>query len=245
MAKREWWAVLLFLLASCASAPTVHSGAAGLLFEDDSSEDCRKAAEDDGDEGCVTIACEGGACGLYRCEDVASAAVAFRTGAPAAPMAGMGNSPQRYWGGPQVLPGREPVLVFRKERPEELPSQKTLRTARREWEQATKEKHHIFPRAFEPYFNRRGINIHEYTLAIDVKLHKQIHGGASGAPWNADWRQYIERIERDALEDGASGAEVRKQLFEFAGGMIQKYRLVGMPMSYWQQLTANMRLAKE
>ncbi|AKF86295.1 hypothetical protein MFUL124B02_24545 [Myxococcus fulvus 124B02] len=38
---------------------------------------------------------------------------------------------------------------------------------------------------------------------------------------------------------------MRKQLFEFAGGMIQKYGLVGMPMSYWQQLTANMQLAKE
>ncbi|SET76596.1 Predicted lipoprotein of unknown function [Myxococcus fulvus] len=79
-----------------------------------------------------------------------------------------------------------------------------------------------------------------------MKRHKQIHGGANGAPWNADWRQYIERIERDALEeDGLTGAEVRRRLFEFAGGMIQKYRLVGMPMSYWQQLTENMRLAKE
>ncbi|GEN12441.1 Predicted lipoprotein of unknown function [Myxococcus fulvus] len=150
MAKRGWWAVLLCLLTNCASAPTVHGGAVGLSLENDSAEDCRKAADDDGDEGCVTIACEGGECGLYRCEDVASAAVAFRTGAPAAPMAGVRTSPQRYWGGTQVLPGREPVLVFRKERPEELPSQKTLRTARKEWEQATKEKHHIFPEPSSP-----------------------------------------------------------------------------------------------
>ncbi|GEN11671.1 Myxococcus xanthus paralogous lipoprotein family TIGR02269 [Myxococcus fulvus] len=246
MTKREWWVVLLLLLASCASAPAVHAGAFELSLKEESAEDCREAAEDDGDEGCVTIACEDGACGLYRCEDVASAAVAFRTGAPAAPMAGVGNSPQRYWGASQVLPGREPVLVFRKERPQELPSQKELRKARKEWEQATKEKHHIFPRAFADYFASRQINIHEYVLAIDVKRHKEIHGGGHGAPWNADWLQYITQVEREAnLEGGPRPAEVRQRLFDFGGLMVQRYRLVGMPMTYWQQLTANMRIAED
>ncbi|MBZ4399386.1 TIGR02269 family lipoprotein [Myxococcus sp. AS-1-15] len=246
MTVRRWWAVLFFLLVSCASAPAVRAEVEGLPLEDDSAADCRTAAEDDGDEGCVTTACDGGVCGLYRCEDVASAAVAFRTGAPTAPMAGVGNAPQRYWGAPQVLPGREPVLVFRKERPEELPSQKALRKARQEWEQATKEKHHIFPRAFESYFASRRINIHEWTLAVDVKRHKEIHGGAYGAPWNADWRQFIERVEGEvAKKSDTTPEEVRRRLFDFAGLMIQKYRLVGMPMSYWQQLTANMQLSKD
>ncbi|MCK8502769.1 TIGR02269 family lipoprotein [Myxococcus fulvus] len=231
--------MLVFLLASCASAP-VHGGAVELSLEDDSAEDCREAAEEDGDEGCVTIACDAGACGLYRCEDVASAAVAFRTGAPVAPMAGVGNSPRRYWGAAQVLPGRQPVLVFRKERPEELPSQKALRKARAEWEQVPKEKHHIFPRAFEDYFVRQGINIHEFALAIDVKRHKELHRGERGAPWNAEWSAFIEVLPRDI-----GRRETRRRLFEHASSMIQRYRLVGMPMSYWQALTANMRLAED
>jgi len=147
-------------------------------------------------------------------------------------MAGVGTSPQRYWGAPQVMPGREPVLVFRKERPEELPSQKALRKAREEWEKAPKEKHHIFPRAFEAYFREQGINIHEVVLLIEVKRHKELHSGFQGAPWNADWAALIDKL----LLERVSKDEARRRLMEHAGYMIRKYRLLGMPMSYWQQL---------
>ncbi|MCP3097283.1 TIGR02269 family lipoprotein [Myxococcus sp. K15C18031901] len=239
---RSWWVVLLLLLVGCASAPV--AGRLDLPREDDSAEACAEAAEEDDDEGCITLACDGDTCGLYRCEDVSSAPMAFRTAGTAAPMAGVGTSPQRYWGAPQLMPGREPVLVFHIERPEELPTTKALRKARAEWERAPKEKHHIFPRAFEAYFNRQGINIHEFAFAIDVKRHKALHSGERGAPWNAEWEAHIWRLERER-EAGLPRGEIRRRLFEFAGGMIQKYRLVGMPMSYWQQLTAKMRLAED
>ncbi|MCE9667772.1 TIGR02269 family lipoprotein [Myxococcus stipitatus] len=236
---RVWWVVLLCLLGGCASAPV--AGRVELPREDDSAEDCTEAAEEDDDEGCVTVACVGDTCGLYQCEDVSSAPLALRGGGVAAPMVGVGTSPQRYWGAPQVMPGREPVFVIRWHRREELPSQKALRKAREAWEKVPKEKHHIFPRAFEKYFEEQGINIHEYALAIDVKRHKEIHGGgAEGAPWNKDWSDYIERLNKRLPK-----RETRRLLFERAGYLIQKYRLVGMPMSYWQQLTANMRLAED
>ncbi|MCE9671557.1 TIGR02269 family lipoprotein [Myxococcus stipitatus] len=227
---RAWWVVVLFLLASCASAPVAERFE--LPREDDSAEDCAEAAEEDGDEGCVTMACDGDTCGLYRCEDVSSAPLALRGASAPAPMAGVGTSPQRYWGAPQVMPGREPVLVFHMERPEELPSQKALRKAREEWEKAPKEKHHIFPRAFEVYFNRQGINIHEVVLAIEVKRHKELHSGARGAPWNTDWEVLIHQLQKER----ATKQESRRRLMEHAAYMIRKYRLVGMPMSYWQQL---------
>ncbi|MCE9670755.1 TIGR02269 family lipoprotein [Myxococcus stipitatus] len=233
--------VVLLLLARCASAP--FAGHVALSRGADSAEDCAEAAEEDDDEGCVTVACVGATCGLYRCEDVSSAPLALRGGGAAAPMAGVGTSPQRYWGAPQVMPGREPVLVFHMARPEELPSTKALRKAREEWEKVPKEKHHIFPRAFEEYFRGQHINIHEYALAIDMKRHKELHRGERGAPWNADWEAFIWRMERER-EGGVPRSEIRRRLFEFAGGMIQRYRLVGMPLSYWQTLTANMRLAE-
>ncbi|MCE9672101.1 TIGR02269 family lipoprotein [Myxococcus stipitatus] len=247
MAKCGWWAVLLLLLANCASAPVAgRGGRVELPLEEDSAEDCTDAAAEDDDKGCVTVACDGSSCGLYRCEDVSSAPVALRGVSAPAPLPGVGYAPQRLWAGPQVMPGREPVLVFRKERPEELPSQKALRKAREEWEKVPKEKHHIFPRAFEVYFNRQGINIHEYTLAIDVKRHKEIHGGSYGAPWNEDWRRFIERLEMETRKKNRpTPSEVRQRLFDFGGLMIQKYRLVGMPMSYWQQLTLDIRLSKD
>ncbi|MCP3104944.1 TIGR02269 family lipoprotein [Myxococcus sp. K15C18031901] len=229
---------MLLLLTGCASAPV--AGHAELPREDDSAEECAEAAEKDDDEACVTIACDADLCGAYRCEDVASAPMALRPGGTAAPLAGVGTSPRRHWGVPQVLPGREPVFVIRWKRSEELPSQKVLREARQAWEKVPKERHHIFPRAFEDYFAQQGINIHEYALAIDVKRHKEIHGGAAGAPWNKDWSDFILGLDPDLPK-----REIRRLLFERAGYMLQKYRLVGMPMSYWQQLTANMRLAED
>ncbi|NVJ21205.1 TIGR02269 family lipoprotein [Myxococcus sp. AM011] len=228
---RAWWVALLWaVLLGCSTTSEIASTETITLpREADSAEDCAGAA--DNDTGCVTIACAGNVCGGYRCEDVASAPVALR-GATAPSMTGASSSPQRLWGAPQVLPGREAVFVIRWERPEELPSQKQIRKAYEEWEKVPKEKHHIFPRAFESYFAQQGINIHEYAIAIDVKRHKEIHRGESGAPWNADWEDHILRLEGASL----SPRDAKRRHFEHAGYMIQKYRLVGMPMSYWQQL---------
>ncbi|WP_342380692.1 TIGR02269 family lipoprotein [Myxococcus stipitatus] len=216
------WAVLLW--AGCAT--TEEAGVAARWEAGSSAEECAAADE----EACVSVACDGDGCGLYRCGDLASAPLAFR--GAMAPTAG--SAPHRFWGAQQPLPGRSPVFVIKWERPEELPSQKRLRTLYREWEKAPKEKHHIFPRALEGYFASRGINIHEYALAIDVKRHREIHDGVNGGPWNDDWRAFIRTADRP-------GKPARKwQLFDQAGYMVQKYQLVGMPMSYWQQLSTMM-----
>ena len=41
---------------------------------------------------------------------------------------------------------------------------KSARQAIAEWTKQPKERHHIFPRAYEQYFTGIGVNIHDYTL---------------------------------------------------------------------------------
>ncbi|WP_163869308.1 TIGR02269 family lipoprotein [Myxococcus eversor] len=225
MRMTNWVTCLGVILWSCATPSSVElSGAAPLPVDDVSAEECAATAGDD--SACVDLSCVSGECGLYRCEDLASAPVAFRGPIPA-PAA---SSQQRLWGMAQPLPGRGPVLVIPWNRSEELPSQARLRKAYAEWASVPKEKHHIFPRALEQYFAERDINVHEFALAIDVRRHRQIHDGVDGGPWNEDWRAFIEKKEKGRRK-------ARKwELMEHAGFMIQKYHLVGMPMSYWTKL---------
>ncbi|NVJ20968.1 TIGR02269 family lipoprotein [Myxococcus sp. AM011] len=220
------WALCLgALLWACATPSNVaHSDFAPLPAYDVSAEECAASAEDG---GCVALSCASGECGLYRCEDLASAPVAFRGPMPAVPVA---SSQQRLWGAAQPLPGRGPVLVIPWNRAEELPSQARLRKAYAEWATVPKEKHHIFPRALEEYFTERGINIHEFALAIDVRRHREIHDGKDGGPWNKDWRAFIRMKEQKGRR------AMKWELMEYAGVMIQRYNLVGMPMSYWTKL---------
>ncbi|NTX40393.1 TIGR02269 family lipoprotein [Myxococcus sp. CA033] len=225
MRMTTWVTCLGVLPWACATPSSgVHGDAALLPVDDVSAEECAAAADDDSE--CVALSCASGECGLYRCEDLVSAPVAFRGPMPA-PAA---SSQQRLRGPAQPLPGRGPVLVIPWHRAEELPSQARLRKAYAEWASVPKEKHHISPRALENYFTLRGINIHEFALAIDVRRHRQIHDGKDGGPWNADWRAFIEAKER-----GISKA-TKWELMEHAGFMIQKYHLVGMPLSYWTKL---------
>ncbi|MCY0996736.1 TIGR02269 family lipoprotein [Myxococcus sp. MISCRS1] len=219
---KRMWVAAAWLLIGCA---TTDSGHVALLGDEAGPSASECAAEAD-EAGCTVVACESETCGLYRCEDVASPPLALRGSAPAR----AARAPQRNWLPSMPMAGREPVMVFKWNRAEELPSQARLRKAYSEWASRPKEKHHIFPRALEGYFAERGINIHEYALAIDVAHHKRIHEGQYGGPWNRDWREFIARVE----EDGSPAK--RWELMEQAGYMVQKYGLVGMPMSYWQKL---------
>ncbi|MCP3164997.1 SitA6 family polymorphic toxin lipoprotein [Myxococcus qinghaiensis] len=227
MRASAWALCVCVLLLACASTAPGVEDVGGLLTEasqDASAEAC--AEESESEAGCIAPACAGDTCGLFRCEDLASPPVALRGSLPARP----GTAPQRLYGAAQPLPGRGPALVIEWHRKEELPSQTRLRKAYSEWASRPKEKHHIFPRAFERYFDARGINIHEYALAIDVAHHRKIHEGPGGGPWNQEWRAYIERRQ-------GSRPPRRDELFAQASGMIVRYGLVGMPMSYWQQLS--------
>nr|BDT31085.1 TIGR02269 family lipoprotein [Myxococcus sp. MH1] len=219
----KWlWVTAAWLLIGCATTDAGDRARLG----DGAGQSASECAAESEDAGCTVVACEGETCGLYRCEDVATPPLALRGSAPTR----AARAPQRNWLPSMPMPGREPVMVFKFHRDEELPSQARVRKAHAEWASGPKEKHHIFPRALEEYFTRRGINIHEFALAIDVAQHKRIHRDGYGGPWNSDWREFIQRVEKDGKR-----AE-RWELMEQAGYMIQKYGLVGMPMSYWQKL---------
>jgi hypothetical protein len=52
------------------------------------------------------------------------------------------------------------------------------------------EKHHIYPQELKQWFVEAGIDIHQWTLALEVEEHRRIHRGANGGPWNEAWRRF-------------------------------------------------------
>ncbi|NTX66212.1 TIGR02269 family lipoprotein [Myxococcus sp. CA051A] len=218
-----WMAVLM---TACASMPE-QVGDAALLDNgvEDSSDSCARSAASGEEGGCYAPACGEEACGLFRCEDLASPPLALRF--PPAQTGGATARIQRYWGGAVPLPGRQPVFVIPWYQREELPSVKAARKAIAEWTRRPKERHHIFPRAFAGYFEFVGINIHQYTLLVAVDEHHRVHAGENGGPWNRDWRKWIDANRFTATRDDH---------FKQGARMISKYGLIGMPMTYWQTL---------
>nr|WP_244224982.1 DUF2380 domain-containing protein [Corallococcus sicarius] len=118
-------------------------------------------------------------------------------------------------------------MVFRLHRREQLPSELRRQKAMEEWARRPKERHHIFPQAFERRFARKNIDVHQYVIAIDAEVHRRIHRGDAGGPWNRDWEEWLrwhgERARKPAY-------------FEQASRMIQRYGLFGLTMTYWQSV---------
>ncbi|WP_456094097.1 SitA6 family polymorphic toxin lipoprotein [Myxococcus guangdongensis] len=218
-----WLAVLL--LAGCASSEHAVASDFTATLQDDSAEDCAQSAGD-GDEGCYAPSCSDDECGLFRCEDLASPPYAFRT-APARSADAATARIQRYWGGAVPLPGREAVFIIPWYRRDELPSVKAAKKAIADWKRREKERHHIFPRAFADYFRGVGIDIHQYTLLVDVAEHRRVHAGKDGGPWNQDWFRWIQANQLRAT---------RAAHFRHGGAMVERYGLIGVPMTYWQRL---------
>jgi uncharacterized lipoprotein (TIGR02269 family) len=79
-------------------------------------------------------------------------------------------------------------------------------------------KHHIFSQASDLalWFQRQGINIHQYTLLISRGVHLRIHGGGPrGGMRNAEWRHF-----RDARENARP-----EEIWQHAIKLIIKYDL--------------------
>lgn len=214
------WNVLLlsWLLAACAtSQPSLDEGE-----EEASSAECTSPGED----RCVVLGCEEGLCGFFLCEDVLTEqpsvkpAMVSRPGFPVGP-----PRPGRWWRrAPWLLGGAEPVMTFRwyPERPPPTPPLRALPTG-------AMEKHHLFPQAqdLKPWFVRRGINIHDYTMPIPVHLHRRIHGpGGNGGMWNKAWRQFI---------DGPGKNATREEIYRHAVALIYRFELTGPVLPYYRQ----------
>ncbi|RKH63123.1 SitA6 family polymorphic toxin lipoprotein [Corallococcus llansteffanensis] len=223
---RGWWLWVL-LLAGCASAPMTQAFSPTQEWEGtDESREC----EDRDEDQCLAPVCEDDVCALFRCEDLAPNRVVRTRGATAAVpvFVAPGSGPQRTWGSAQGLPGDAvPIMVFRWHPREKLPSELRRQKAKEEWAKRPKERHHMFPQAFKAHFERKNINIHKYVLLVDAEVHARIHRGASGGPWNKDWKAFI--------DDEGLNASVPRH-FEHASWMIQKYGLFGLTMTYWQQV---------
>lgn len=157
-----------------------------------------RECDDPGADRCTTFICGMGACGLYRCEDVdpsrivrAQAVVPVRPPMPEAVPFPTPANPQRYWGSMQGLPrDAEPIFIIPWHE-SETDYKERLRKELENNPNRTWVKHHVFPQAYKEWFNRQGVNIHEWTLVIDKQVHQNIHRGANGGPWNWEWERFI------------------------------------------------------
>ena len=172
------------LLAACAPAsPALRA------WEDDETITC----EDTGADECVVLACDEGECGLFDCEDVDPEALTRAPLTHGAELARNFQRPpyrapgtQRNWRRAGLREDARPRMTFHFQyRHGYLPAFPRL--------EGKLIKHHLFPQAqeFRGWFNKSGVNIHEWTMLIPEHVHLRIHRGAKGGPWNAAWRQFM------------------------------------------------------
>jgi len=229
---RGWlWLLLSGALVGCAAVPhTERAEEAGCEPEAASFEEvCQQ-------EGSLLAVCAGRQCAAYRCREVAEhlqLGQVVRTRGPLRPpqpaprtRAEVGTA----WSGPQGLPRHvRPVLIIpwgNTSRPL-LPPGQAL-----EGQEPPRgkpyEKHHIYPQEelLKAWFERQGINIHEWTLALEVEEHQRIHRGAKGGPWNEAWRRFQK----------ARPNATRLEMELHAGELIYEFNLYGVVLPYRRRL---------
>ena len=92
--------------------------------------------------------------------------------------------------------------------------------------------HHIFPQQFRDWFSARGIDIHQYTVAVTQNTHHAGIHGRGGLPfpnrsqgilpgrYNARWEAFI-RDNPDAT---------MQEAYHFAGQLMEEFGLVRLPI---------------
>jgi uncharacterized lipoprotein (TIGR02269 family) len=223
---RQLYLVLVGTLIACATAPLAELEGTSAEDEGPAVSFEEACAEEDG----LLVLCNSDHCGLYRCQEVMEYAsvgriVPTRTGALTLPSA---QEAQRYWGSAQDLPqDTRPVLIIPWDhKPPLLPSQLAMLEEAAKERSKPYEKHHIFPRAFREWFARRGINIDEYVILLEVEKHRSIHRGANGGPWNEAWWKFIQKHKEGVT---------REEIHRYAGQLIYEFQLFGPVMPYWKQ----------
>jgi len=234
---RGWlWLLLSGVLVSCAAAPhAVGPQQAGCEQGAASFEEvCQH-------ERSLLAVCAGDQCAAYRCWEVVESlrvgqVVRARWNRPPPPVpAPRGQTRPEVgtaWTGPQGLPQQmRPVFLLPRNSSSPLllpPGQIVVLEEPQPQRGKPYEKHHIYPQArdLKEWFEGKGINIHEWTLALEVEEHRRIHRGANGGPWNEAWRQY-----RNANRD-ATKLEIELH----AGQLIYEFNLYGVVVPYSRQL---------
>jgi len=231
------WLLLSGLLVGCAAAP--HA----LGTEETGCDEQPVSFEEVCYQHDTLLAvCEGGQCAAYRCWEVAEylkVGQVVRTRGPLRPpLPRPPSGPQTRaevgtaWNGPQGLPqplrpvfvipwkGTSPALL--------LPGSVKVLESQEQPRGKPYEKHHIYPQArdLKEWFTDRGIDIHQWTLALEVEEHRRIHRGANGGPWNEAWRRFKEDNEN------ATKLEIERH----AGKLIYEFNLYGVVVPYSRQL---------
>jgi len=175
------------------------------------------------EEGCqdttaLELLCSEGTCAFFRCLDLTDATE--EASGQVEPARWPGLRPpggfRRGWRLPRR--GADPIFEIRwnNHPAPNLPPRRTLSFD-------LLVRHHIFPQApdLAIWFQRQGINIHQYTLLISRGVHLRIHsGGPGGGMWNAEWRQFTKSRTRASPEE----------IWEHAIKLIIKYDLTGARM---------------
>ncbi len=186
--------------------------------------------------------CEAGQCAAYRCWEVAEylkVGQVVRTRGPSRPP--LPRPPPRpqtrqevgnAWSGPQWgAQPPQPVLIipWNGPAPALLPPGKVKVLESQEQPRGKPyEKHHIYPQAddLKEWFTEAGIDIHQWTLALEVEDHRRIHNGPRGGPWNAAWRRF--------RDDNRKATKLEIELH--AGKLIHEFNLYGVVVPYSRQL---------
>ena len=124
----------------------------------------------------------------------------------------------------EELPWERPLITFEMYRdPPEAKLPPGIRALLAEQAKKPHVKHHVFPQEFKSFFDKKGINIHEWVMVLLLEDHLRIHRGAYGGPWNADWRAWIK------TNNITGNAEA---IYRFAGEMVYRYCLSGTLTRY-------------
>jgi uncharacterized lipoprotein (TIGR02269 family) len=229
------WLLLSGVLVGCAAAPhAVGQQETGCDEQPASFEEvCSQ-------QDTLLAVCEEGQCAAYRCSEVAEylkvGQVVRTRGVPRPPQPTRPPpNPQTRrevgtaWNDPQGQP--QPVLIipWNGTAPARLPPGKVqILESQEQLRGKPYEKHHIYPQAkdLKEWFEEKGINIHEWTLALEVEDHRRIHRGANGGPWNEAWRRF-QQANYDAT---------KLEIELHAGKLIYEFNLYGVVVPYSRQL---------
>lgn len=210
-------ALCLLLTGGAPSKPSSQGVATGAEVKISLEKACQEEDE-------VVFICRKGACGFYRCRDVAVREPVLTRGVVVVAPPATGSAIRRWGTGQEGMPGQaEPVFEIPWNTPPRplLPSEQA---AAEESAKRPKVKHHIFPFAFKTWFERQGIaSIHQYTLLMEVPDHERIHQGANGGPWNQAWRDFI----------ASHPAATKHEIWNHAAELCARFQLFGIVVPYY------------
>jgi uncharacterized lipoprotein (TIGR02269 family) len=230
-----WW-LLSGLLVGCAAAP--HALGPEQTGCDEQPASFEQVCQQ---EDTLLALCEGGQCAAYRCREVAEylrVGQVVRTRWPIRPpLPRPPPSPQTRrevgspWSGPQgVAQQVTPVFIipWKGAAPPLPPGKVEVLESQEQPRGKPYEKHHIYPQAkdLKEWFTDKGIDIHQWTLALEVEEHRRIHRGANGGPWNEAWRRF-KNAHRNAT---------KLEIELHAGKLIYEFNLYGVVVPYSRQL---------